>query len=205
VCFQGFMGWYMVTSGLVDRVDVSHFRLSAHLFIAFIIFSCLTWYYLNYKTNSNKKFFTNNTSFNSIKIFIFLVFLQIILGAFVSGLDAGKIYQTWPLMNNSYFPNDVDFKDLLNLNDRSVVQFIHRNVAYLIFFLLIFIGFNIKRFHKKHLFRPYFYLSIFVFIQIILGVLALVTDLHIAVASLHQISSIFLILCSLNFYYKSIN
>ena len=208
VCFQGFMGWYMVASGLVDKIDVSHFRLSAHLFIAFIILGSLTWNYLNFKTNSNKSFFLNNSKFISIKVFLFLIFLQIILGAFVSGLDAGRIYQTWPLMNESYYPNDVNFKDykeFLNLNDRSVVQFIHRNVAYIIFFLLIFIGFNIKKFNKKNLYKPYFYLSIFVFIQIILGILALITDLHIAIASLHQISSIFLILLSLNFYYKSIN
>ena len=208
VCFQGFIGWYMVASGLVDKIDVSHFRLSAHLFIAFIILGSLTWNYLNFKTNSNKSFFLNNSKFISIKVFLFLIFLQIILGAFVSGLDAGRIYQTWPLMNESYYPNDVNFKDykeFLNLNDRSVVQFIHRNVAYIIFFLLIFIGFNIKKFNKKNLYKPYFYLLIFVFIQIILGILALITDLHIAVASLHQISSIFLILLSLNFYYKSIN
>ena len=208
VCFQGFIGWYMVASGLVDRVDVSHFRLSAHLFIAFIILTSLTWYYLNFRTNSNKNFFINNSKFNSIKVYLFLIFLQIILGAFVSGLDAGKIYQTWPLMNGSYFPNDINFKDyreFLNFNDRSVVQFIHRNVAYLIFFLLIYIGFDIKKSNKKNLYKPYFYLLVFIFIQIILGVLALITDLHIAVASLHQISSIFLILLSLNFYYKSIN
>ena len=68
---------------------------------------------------------------------IILAFLQIVLGAFVSGLDAGKIYQTWPLMNNSFFPNDINFKDykeFLDFEDRSVVQFIHRNVAYIIFF-----------------------------------------------------------------------
>ena len=208
VCFQGFIGWYMVASGLVDRVDVSHFRLSAHLFIAFIILTSLTWYYLNFRTNSNKNFFINNSKFNSIKVYLFLIFLQIILGAFVSGLDAGKIYQTWPLMNGSYFPNDINFKDyreFFNFNDRSVVQFIHRNVAYLIFFLLIYIGFDIRKSNKKNLYKPYFYLLVFIFIQIILGVLALITDLHIAVASLHQISSIFLILLSLNFYYKSIN
>ncbi len=208
VCFQGFIGWYMVASGLVDRVDVSHFRLSAHLFIAFIILASLTWYYFNFKTNSDKNFFINDSKFNSIKVYLFLIFLQIILGAFVSGLDAGKIYQTWPLMNGSYFPNDINFKDyreFLNFNDRSVVQFIHRNVAYLIFFLLIYIGFDIKKTNKKNLYKPYFYLLGFIFIQIILGVLALITDLHIAVASLHQISSIFLILLSLNFYYKSIN
>ncbi|MBD1150506.1 COX15/CtaA family protein [Pelagibacterales bacterium SAG-MED29] len=208
VCFQGFMGWYMVASGLVDKIDVSHFRLSAHLFIAFIILASLTWNYLNFKTNSNKSFFLNNSKFISIKVFLFLIFLQIILGAFVSGLDAGKIYQTWPLMNESFYPNDINFKDykeFLNLNDRSVVQFIHRNVAYIIFFLLIFIGFSIKKFNRKNLYKPYFYLLIFIFIQIILGILALITDLHIAIASLHQISSIFLILLSLNFYYKSIN
>ena len=208
VCFQGFIGWYMVASGLVDRVDVSHFRLSAHLFIAFIILSSLTWYYFNFKTNSDKNFFINDSKFNSIKVYLFLIFLQIILGAFVSGLDAGKIYQTWPLMNGSYFPNDINFKDyreFFNFNDRSVVQFIHRNVAYLIFFLLIYIGFDIRKSNKKNLYKPYFYLLVFIFIQIILGVLALITDLHIAVASLHQISSIFLILLSLNFYYKSIN
>ena len=198
----------MVASGLVDRVDVSHFRLSAHLFIAFIILASLTWNYLNFKTNSNKSFFVNNSKLISIQVFLFLIFLQIIFGAFVSGLDAGKIYQTWPLMNDNYYPNDVNFKDykqFLNLNDRSVVQFIHRNLAYIIFFLLIFIGFNIKKLNKKNLYKPYFYLLIFIFIQIILGILALITDLHIAIASLHQISSIFLILLSLNFYYKSIN
>tara|TARA_X000001036_G_scaffold82535_1_gene74419 strand:- start:18 stop:1040 length:1023 start_codon:yes stop_codon:yes gene_type:complete len=208
VCFQGFIGWYMVASGLVDKIDVSHFRLSAHLFIAFIILASLAWNYLNFKTNSNKSFFLNNSKFISIKVFLFLIFLQIILGAFVSGLDAGKIYQTWPLMNESYYPNDInfnDYKEFLNLNDRSVVQFIHRNVAYIIFFLLIFIGFSIKKFNRKNLYKPYFYLLIFIFIQIILGILALITDLHIAIASLHQISSIFLILLSLNFYYKSIN
>ena len=208
VCFQGFVGWYMVASGLVDRIDVSHFRLSAHLFIAFLIFSCLIWYYLNLKNISNKNFLINSSSLKSIKFFIFLVFLQIIFGAFVSGLDAGQIYQTWPLMNESYFPNDVNFKDyrdFLDLNDRSVVQFIHRNVAYLILIIFIYIGFKIKQLEMSHLYKSYYYLLGFIFIQLILGILALISNLHIAIASLHQISSIFLIIFSLNFYFKSIN
>ena len=126
----------------------------------------------------------------------------------MSGLDAGKIYQTWPLMNESYFPNDVNFmnyREFLDLNDRSVVQFIHRNIAYFIFFLFIYIGFEIRKLKKTHLYKTYLYLFGFIVIQIILGILALITDIHIFVASLHQISSIFLILISLNFYYKSIN
>ncbi len=208
ICFQGFMGWYMVSSGLVDRVDVSHYRLSAHLLTAFIILSCLVWSFLNFKYNSNKNFFFNKTDTISTKILIFLAFLQIVLGAFVSGLDAGKIYQTWPLMNNSYFPDDInfnDYKEFLNFEDRSVVQFIHRNVAYIIFFLVIYIGYFIKKTNKIYLYNAYFYLLAFIFLQIFLGVLALITDLNIIVASMHQISSIILIILTINFYYKSIN
>tara|TARA_A100001011_G_scaffold220084_1_gene228051 strand:- start:224 stop:1246 length:1023 start_codon:yes stop_codon:yes gene_type:complete len=208
VCFQGFMGWYMVSSGLTNRVDVSHFRLSIHLLLAFIILSSLTWYYFNYKTRLKKNFFKNNLRFVSIKIFTFLIFIQIIFGALVSGLDAGRIYQTWPLMNESYLPDDINFnnyKEFMNLNDSSVVQFLHRNIAYLIFFVLIIIGYKVKKQNKKDLYKPYIYLAFFVFIQLILGILTLVTNLHIAIASLHQISSIFLILITLNFYYKSIN
>ena len=208
ICFQGFMGWYMVSSGLVDRVDVSHYRLSVHLLTAFIILSCLVWSFLNLKYNSNKNFFFNKSDTISTKILIFLAFLQIVLGAFVSGLDAGKIYQTWPLMNNSYFPNDINFKDykeFLNFEDRSVVQFIHRNVAYIIFFLVIYIGYFLKKTNKIYLYKSYFYLLAFIFLQIFLGVWALISDLNIIVASMHQISSVILIILTINFYYKSIN
>ena len=72
-----------------------------------------------------------------------LIFIQIVLGAFVSGMDAGKIYNTWPLMGNSYFPDDNKFISLFKLSafsDPSLVQFIHRNLAYGIglFYVLIF-------------------------------------------------------------------
>ena len=156
----------------------------------------------------NKTFFELSNKNLPFIILIFLLFIQIIMGAFVSGLDAGKIYQTWPLMNQSYFPDDINFKDyreFLNLNDSSVVQFIHRNIAYLIFFLFIYIGFKIKELKITALYKSYSYVLGFIFIQIILGVLALISNLHIVIASLHQISSIFLIIFSLNFYFKSIN
>ncbi len=208
VCVQGFIGWYMVTSGLVDRVDVSHYRLSIHLFIAFVILSSLIWYYFNHNKKLNKNFFKDRSQLFSIKIFTFLIFVQIILGAFVSGLDAGRIYQTWPLMNESYLPDDINFKnynEFLNFNDSSVVQFIHRNVAYIIFLILLYMGYKIIRLNLKRLYKSYLYLSIFVLVQIFLGILALITNLHIAIASLHQISSIFLIFFTLSFYYKSIN
>ena len=70
--------------------------------------------------------------------------MQIIIGAFVSGLDAGKIYQTWPMMGNSYFPNDIlvkNFKNILEFDNHSLVQFYHRNLAYIIILYVIFLAF----------------------------------------------------------------
>ena len=208
ILFQGLVGWYMVKSGLVNDITVSHFRLASHLFIAFIILSSLIWIFFNYCFESNKKFFSYYKKIFSIQVLIFLIFLQIIFGAFVSGLDAGKIYQTWPLMNNAFFPDDVlisNFSDFFNFNQRSVVQFFHRNLAYLIFFVIIFLGFKFYKNKSKNLYRPYLYVLIFVLFQIFLGILTLISNLNIYIASLHQISSILLTIASLNLYHRSIN
>ena len=208
ICSQGVLGWYMVESGLVDLVSVSHYRLSSHLFVAFVILSSLIWILFNFITSKNKKFFMNKSSFFSIKMFLFLIFFQIIFGAFVSGLDAGRLYQTWPLMNENFFPNDVvinKFSDFLNLNNQSLVQFFHRTIAYIIFFLIILIGFEIFKKKPRRLLKPYFLVLFFVFLQIILGIYTLTSNLNIYVASLHQISSIFLTILSLNLYHRSIN
>ena len=76
ICAQGTLGWYMVESGLVDLISVSHYRLSSHLFMAFVILSSLVWILINFITSKNKKFFINKNSFFSIKIFLFLIFFQ---------------------------------------------------------------------------------------------------------------------------------
>ena len=145
VCFQGFIGWYMVSSGLIDRVDVSHYRLSLHLVTAFIILSVIFWKFLKL-TRIQSQYVSFNI--NLIKFFLFLLFLQLIIGAFVSGMDAGKVYNTWPLMGMSYFPDDSQFIEFLNIkvfDNPSIVQFIHRNLAYLIvIFIFIFCFFLLK-------------------------------------------------------------
>ena len=87
----------MVSSGLIDRVDVSHFRLSIHLLVAFLILSLIFWNYLKIKVKNN---FQNTINIIFPLSFLFLVFLQISIGAFVSGMDAGKIYNSWPLMGS---------------------------------------------------------------------------------------------------------
>ena len=133
ICAQGFIGWYMVESGLVNKVDVSHFRLSLHLVTAFIILTLILWQIFNIriKFNSNNEF----VKFKLPEIFVLLIFLQIIVGAFVSGMDAGKIYNSWPLMGTTFFPNDNNLLSLFKitaLSEPSLVQFMHRNLAYII-------------------------------------------------------------------------
>jgi cytochrome c oxidase assembly protein subunit 15 len=208
IFLQGIVGWYMVRSGLVNNITVSHYRLSLHLIIAFVIISILFWTALNVKKNNFKNFF-NMKNYNYIFAFlIILLFIQIILGAFVSGLDAGQLYQTWPLMNLNYFPNDVVVNkifDLFNFNNHGLVQFYHRNIAYLIIIYVLFIGYFIFKLKIHSLLRPYYYVSFFLFLQIVLGVTTLISGLNIYLASAHQICSLLLILSVINLYYNYIN
>ena len=201
ICFQGFIGWYMVSSGLIDRVDVSHFRLSVHLLVAFIILSLIIWNYLrlNYQVSN-----VNKLSFYIPFIFIFLIFCQIAIGAFVSGMDAGKIYNTWPLMGSAFFPDDNKLVNLFNFeafSDPSLVQFMHRNLAYLI---LIFYFFILAEVYKKKLkvfFNVIKIVGFLLIVQVVLGILTLLYGAQIFLASMHQISSIFLVSSCIYFLY----
>ena len=205
---QGIIGWYMVKSGLVDDVTVSHYRLSLHLSMAIIIISLIFWAILSFRNNTVIVFFQNKRV-NYFFYFLFiLILLQIIFGAFVSGLDAGKVYQSWPMMNNSYFPDDltvISFKDLINFNDHGLVQFYHRNIAYIIVFYIFLMGLFIFKTNTERLFKPYLILCLFLLIQIFLGIITLLSDLNIILASSHQICSLLLMLSLLNVYYKYIN
>ena len=207
IILQGFVGWYMVQSGLVNDVTVSHYRLSIHLTGAIIILSMIFWKIKNLRGEKIKNFFIiENKSFPFL-VLIFIVFLQIIFGAFVSGLDAGKIYQTWPLMGTNYFPDDLILKkvfDLVNFDSHSLVQFYHRNLAYFISLYIFFLALFIYKSKYQKLYRPMFFLLVVLFIQIILGILTLISDLNILIAASHQISSVILVLSSLNLYYLSI-
>jgi len=201
ICLQGFIGWFMVSSGLVNRVDVSHYRLALHLVLAFIILSLIFWNFLNYRGIElpNKKI--NN--FFPI-IFVVLLFAQLIVGAFVSGMDAGKIYNTWPLMGENYFPDDNLITNLFNLsslNNPSLVQFIHRNLAYLI---MIFYFFMLVKIYQKKIsdyFKTIYIIGVLLTLQILLGIFTLLSGAQIFISSMHQISSIFLISSSVYFLY----
>ena len=203
VCFQGFIGWYMVSSGLVDRVDVSHYRLSLHLVTAFIILSVIFWKILQIKNIQKTGISIRLYLF---KFFLLLLFLQLIIGAFVSGMDAGTVYNTWPLMGTSYFPDDSKILEFLNIsffNNPSIVQFVHRNLAYLIVIIYAYLLFLVIRENNRIFIKPILLIGVSLFLQVILGVMTLLSGVKITYASLHQINSIFIILTTLYFLYIS--
>tara|TARA_Y100001960_G_C14544651_1_gene762654 strand:- start:20 stop:973 length:954 start_codon:yes stop_codon:yes gene_type:complete len=202
ICFQGFIGWYMVSSGLVDRVDVSHFRLSIHLLMAFIILSMILWNYLKLK----KFNILNKLNLKLPLTFIILLFIQIVIGAFVSGLDAGKIYNSWPLMGSNYFPDDNNISNLISANvfsEPSLVQFIHRNLAYIILVFFIFIFYKIVKNKLYDFLKPILIVGFLLIIQVILGIFTILYGAKIIFSSMHQISSIFLIASSIYLLYLS--
>ena len=205
VCFQGFIGWYMVSSGLIDRLDVSHYRLSLHLVTAFVILSVVFWKFLKL-TKIQVQYFS--ISISLVKFFLFLLFLQLIIGAFVSGMDAGKIYNTWPMMGSSYFPDDRKFIEFLSINvfdNPSIVQFIHRNLAYLIVGIYIYILFFTFKDRNETFRKPIIIIGVSLFLQVVLGIFTILSGVKIFYASLHQINSILIILSTLYFLYISKN
>ena len=204
IAIQGAIGWYMVRSGLVYDVTVSHYRLSLHLGIAILIIASIFWIILNTLKNTNRIFFEFKKRNIPFLFLILLIFLQIILGAFVSGLDAGQIYQTWPLMGYTYFPNDLIFSnksDVLDFNNHSLVQFYHRNLAYFITFYIVALVIYIYNKRLLNLYSPMKLVIIFLLIQVILGIFTLLSGLNIYLASAHQITSVILVFSAINLYY----
>jgi|TARA_B110000037_G_scaffold169673_1_gene192293 cytochrome c oxidase assembly protein subunit 15 len=203
VCLQGFIGWYMVSSGLIENNDVSHFRLSIHLTLALFILCLIFWYILNiFKIEKFQKKLSNLLLLFILK----LIILQIILGAFLSGLDGGLIYNSWPDMNGGFFPNDVGFKDIINaqlFNSASIVQFLHRITAYLLLLFIVILNYFFIK--NKLNIKNIIIFDIAILVQVFLGVITLVSGVEIRYASLHQIGSIFVLISYLIILYKNSN
>ena len=201
VCLQGFIGWYMVSSGLIENNDVSHFRLSIHLSLALFILCLIFWYILDiYKIERFDKKISNLLLLFILK----LIVVQIILGAFLSGLDGGLIYNSWPDMNGSFLPNDVGYNDLINtqlLNNPSIIQFLHRVTAYLLLFFIIILNFLIIK--NNHGTKNIILFDLAILIQIFLGIVTLLSGVEIKYASLHQLGSIFVLTSYLVILYKN--
>jgi cytochrome c oxidase assembly protein subunit 15 len=204
IILQGVIGWYMVKSGLINNVTVSHYRLSLHLSTAFTIIAIMFWLIINLSKGTSKNFFNFSKENLPYIILILFIFLQVIIGAFVSGLDAGSIYQTWPMMDYNYFPSDTSInkiENLFNFNNHSLVQFYHRNLAYLITVYILCLSIIIYKKKVTKLYKPLKIILLFLLLQVVLGIFTLISGLNIYYASAHQISSVILVFSALNLYY----
>ena len=203
ICLQGFIGWYMVSSGLTENNDVSHFRLSIHLSLALFILSLIFWFLLDL---SNIDKFKNKISSILLVIILVLIILQIILGSFLSGLDGGLIYNSWPDMNGTFLPNDANLSNYLSLElfyNPSIIQFLHRSTAYILLFSIIVLNYY---FYKKRLnFSNVLIFDFAILLQIFLGIITLISGVVIEYASLHQLGSIFVLSSYLLILYKNFN
>ena len=201
ICFQGFLGWFMVKSGLVNNNDVSHYRLALHLSVALLIISLVYWFLIS---NLNIKKFLVKIPNRILNIFLILIVIQIIFGAFLAGLDGGLLYNTWPDMNGFVIPTDVSFKDLFALdstNNPSVIQFYHRKIAYVIFLFLIYLNYL---FLKKGMdYKIFIILNLAILFQIALGIITLLSGVKISFASLHQLGSILVLTSVITLVYKN--
>lgn len=195
--FQGFLGWYMVKSGLVDNPDVSHYRLAAHLTTAFLTFAYTFWVALDLIFPNKKQV---DTSFrNLIRFGLALLIIQIIYGAFVAGLDAGFIHNHWPMMSEGKFIHETAFieKNPIYKNffeGKSGVQFVHRMLAYLVVGFIIIIYIKSKKialtnYQSKGLDT----LLIMVFLQFLLGVLTILLHVPVWLGVAHQVGAFFLL------------
>lgn len=194
---QGFFGWFMVKSGLVDNPDVSHFRLSLHLTFAFLTFAYTLWVALDLIYPDRREVIVPLKKIARIALAFLL--LQIIYGGFVAGLNAGLVHNHWPMMSDGQFIHDSVFIErktlLLNLTEgKSGVQLVHRTLAYVVVGLIVFLYFKSKKYNlstqQKNGLTS---LVLIVFLQFTLGVFTLLYSVPLWLGLTHQIVAFFLL------------
>lgn len=195
--FQGFLGWYMVKSGLVDRPDVSHYRLAAHLTTAFLTFAYTFWVALDLMFPNKKQIETKFR--NLIRVGLGLLIIQIIYGAFVAGLDAGFIHNHWPMMSEGKFMHDTVlieqtpvYKNFVE--GKSGVQFVHRILAFIVLASIILIYIKGKKLKlSNYQLKGLNALLILVGLQFLLGVFTILLQVPVWLGVAHQVGAFFLL------------
>ena len=195
--FQGFLGWYMVKSGLVDMPAVSHYRLAAHLVTAFLTFAYTYWVALDLiypKRETVNKAFRNLVRWGMV-----ILLLQIIWGAFVAGLNAGWIHNTWPLMNEGKLIHETVFIEQNPvwrnfIEGKSGVQFIHRYLAYAVVAIIGYMWYRSRKIALTILQKKAIdFLLVMVFIQFLLGIFTLIYAVPLWLGVAHQVGAFFLL------------
>jgi cytochrome c oxidase assembly protein subunit 15 len=196
--FQGFMGWYMVKSGLIDRPDVSHYRLAAHLTIAFVTFAYTFWVALDLIFPKRKQI--NSKFRNLVRMGLVVLMIQIIYGAFVAGLDAGFIHNFWPLMSEGKWIHETVFMEQNPvyknfIEGKSGVQFVHRILAYIVCIIVFLIYYKAKIMSQltKYQLIGINSLMLMVIVQFVLGVLTIIYQVPVWLGVAHQVGAFFLL------------
>ena len=206
--FQAVVGWWMVKSGLNENPYVSPYRLTFHLMNGLVIFVMLFWTTLNFSSFYNKKKFKSLTIYDTLFLIgIGLLFITIISGGFMAGTHAGQSFNTYPLMNESLFPDDyiLEGYGIRNLFENTVaVNFNHRWIAsftfiYMLSFIIYLLLFS--KFKKKLIF-PLMMVLLLTCLQFFLGIITLLSNVKISLASMHQVNSVLLLAFLLYSYYK---
>ncbi|MBN8981785.1 MAG: COX15/CtaA family protein [Rhizobiales bacterium] len=190
---QGAVGWWMVKSGLVDRVSVSQYRLAAHFMLALILFSAVVWTVSRMQTRSSPiaPARLRITSW----ILLALVFLQLYFGALVAGLRAGKIFNTWPDIDGSFIPSAgrLFFEQpwWRNFFDNTLtVQFSHRMIAYALLIVAIFHFVDAMRSRIRPAIAGAAWLLAAILAQVVIGVMTLLYQVPIDLGLAHQANAI---------------
>lgn len=195
--FQGFMGWYMVKSGLVDNPDVSHYRLAAHLTTAFVTFAYTFWIALDLMFPNRKVI---NIDFrNFIRYALAILLIQIIYGAFVAGLDAGFIHNHWPMMSEGKFMHETVFIEKQPwyknfLEGKSGVQFAHRMLAYVVAIVVFAIWIKSRKLDLSNMqSKGITALLLMLGVQFLLGVYTILLQVPVWLGVAHQVGAFILL------------
>jgi cytochrome c oxidase assembly protein subunit 15 len=193
------LGWFMVVSGLEKNTDVSHYRLAIHLCAAFSLFALVLWTVFDLQRERRALAGDGTSAAKWSRWLLLLLAVQIVYGAFTAGLDAGRIANTWPLMNGhflseqalSYTGTAMDLVD-----HKEGVQFIHRNLAWLV--AIAFIAFAYRERKNIALHGADRWLFAAVILQFTLGILTLIYQVPIVLGVLHQFGAVLLLAALLN-------
>ncbi len=187
---QGAIGWWMVASGLVDRTDVSQYRLAIHLTLACFIFAYLFFIARRLKLRDGAPAGEQAALYGYGRVVLALVFLQIFLGGLVAGLNAGLTFNTWPLMDGQIVPHGLFAMSPAWLNffeNVMTVQFQHRMMAYVLIAAVIFLLIKTRGVSTSNrVRRPAYHLVGFVILQAVFGILTLLYQVPLDIALTHQ-------------------
>jgi len=197
---QGAIGWWMVASGLTGRmVDVASYRLAVHLGLGFVILGLLAWYILLLGRPEPALIQARRQGEPRLAALasgvMHLAFLQVLLGALVAGIDAGRAFPTWPLMGEGFLPPDPFAGTPLWTNffeDPGLVQFMHRMTGYLLFALGLFAWWRARSSAHPETRSAFGLMALMLAVQIAIGVVTVLRSAPLPLALLHQLGAVVL-------------